>query len=56
MKTKAQPGEKSPNPIVYHMLIPPLRLYLFLRYGYRAPRKKRAAEDVSLPRDRKSVV
>lgn len=56
MRAKAQPGEKSPNPIVYHMLIPPLRLYLFLRYGYRAPRKKRAAQDVSLPREGGFVV
>lgn len=28
----------APNPVFYHLVMPPLRLYLFIRYNYRKPK------------------
>lgn len=49
-KNKSAAGEKSPDPLFYHLIMPLLKLYLFIRYGYRAPA---AAE---MPKDGPLVV
>lgn len=51
---RAQPnpnGKKSPNLLFYHLILPLLRLYLFLRYGY-----KNAKDAPKLPKNKAFVV
>ena len=51
LNTAAQSGQKSHNPVFYHLIMPPLRLYLYLRYGYRRPKDVPA-----FPKDKAFVV
>lgn len=44
-------GEKSPNVIFYHLVIPLLSLYLYIRYGYKRPK-----DMPPLPKDKPFVV